>query len=107
MPGRASPDVASDDSPTRSRCYDRRVDRNDLIAFARRDWSLVAEAKSEFWRSRKRNLTPAEILAIGDQLRRHVLALRPDWPSDTERAADVAAHLRVTEALRAVPCRPR
>jgi len=91
----------------RRRCYDRGVNRQDLLAFAHRDWSLVAEAKAEFWQDCKRHRTPDDILAIGEQLRQHVRAVRPDWPSESERAADLAVHLRVTEALRAVSPRSR
>jgi hypothetical protein len=81
------------------------VNRQDLLAFAHRDWSLIAEAKTEFWQDHKRDHTPDDILAVGEQLRQHARAVRPDWPSDSERAPDLAVHLRVTEALRAVSTR--
>ena len=83
------------------------MDRDDILAFARRDWAMVAESKTRYWLDRKRALSAAELLAVGDELRRHALAVRPDWPTDAERAADLATHERVTEALRAVPARPR
>jgi hypothetical protein len=83
------------------------VTRDDILAFANRDWAQVAEAKSEFWRDQKRGLSAAEVLALGDQLRRHVQAVRPDWPSAADRAEDLAVHSRVAEALRAVAIRPR
>jgi hypothetical protein len=83
------------------------VDRDDILAFARRDWAMVAESKTRYWLERKRTLSAAELLAVGDQLRRHALTVRPDWPTGAERAADLATHERVTEALRAVPARPR
>jgi hypothetical protein len=78
------------------------VERDDIVAFVRRDWVRTAEAKTEFWRHRKLGLTPDAMLAVGEQLRQHALAVRPDWPSESDRAADLAVHLRVTEALRAV-----
>jgi hypothetical protein len=81
------------------------VHRDDVLAFAHRDWARVAEAKTAFWRERKRILTPAGILAIGEQLRQHARAVRPDWPSTADRETDLAVHLRVTEALRAVSSR--
>ena len=83
------------------------MDRDDILAFARRDWAMVAESKTRYWLARKRTLSAAELLAVGDGLRRHALAVRPDWPTDAERAADLATHERVTEALRAVSSRPR
>jgi hypothetical protein len=87
--------------------YDGAVDRDAILAFARRDWSLVAEAKTEFWREQKRDLSAAELLAIGERLRRHAQTVRPEWPSASERAEDLAVHHRVAEALRAVAIRPR
>lgn len=83
------------------------VDRKGILEFARRDWALIAGAKAAFWRNRKRECSAAEILATGDQLRRHVRAVRPEWPSLAERAADLAVHARVAEALHAAGCRRR
>lgn len=83
------------------------MNRRDILAFAHRDWALVAEAKAEFWKERKRHLSPGDVLAVGDQLRRHAQAVRPDWPGEADRAADLDIHLRVTEALRAVSTRLR
>lgn len=83
------------------------MDRKAILEFVRRDWALVAGAKSAFWRKRKRESSAAEILAIGDQLRRHARAVRADWPSPAERAADLTAHARVAEALHATGRRRR
>jgi hypothetical protein len=83
------------------------VERSDILAYVHRDWQRLADAKMAFWLDRKHDLGPDDILAIGDQLRQHARAVRPDWPSEAERAADLAVHLRVTEALRAVSSRPR
>jgi len=83
------------------------VTQSDILAYVHRDWQRVADAKTAFWLERKRDLAPEDVLAIGDQLRQHAQAVRPDWPSEAERAADLAVHVRVTEALRAVSIRPR
>jgi hypothetical protein len=76
--------------------------REDLVRFAARDWAAIDDQKAAYWADHKRTMSPAEILRLGDDLRRHALAVRPDWPSDADRAADRATHGRVTEALRAV-----
>jgi hypothetical protein len=76
--------------------------RDDLIRFATRDWAAVADAKVSYWVERKAAMSPAAIMQLGDDLRRHALAMRPDWPGDADRAADAALHHRVSEALRAV-----
>ena len=74
----------------------------DIRAFARRDWAALERQKARFWADRKPAMTPDEALALGDALRRHAQTLRPDWPDAAERAADLALHARVGEALRAV-----
>jgi hypothetical protein len=76
------------------------VRKEDLIAFARRDWAAVEEWKRAHWAAEM--LTPEEALCIGDDLRRHVAELRPDWPSADERRTDLATHIRVAESLRRV-----
>jgi len=76
------------------------VRKEDLIAYARRDWAAVEERKRAHWAAAK--LTPDEALRIGDELRRHAAALRPDWPSAAERQDDCATHIRVAESLRSV-----
>jgi hypothetical protein len=78
------------------------VNHDDIRAFARREWGLVAAAKRRYWIERKRALSPAEALAVAERLRLHVRALRPDWPSPAERAADLEAHARVSGSLRSV-----
>jgi hypothetical protein len=74
---------------------------DDIRAFAARDWTRLAKAKRTSWLQRKQHRSPAEILAIADALRRHARVIRPDWPSPRERDADLAAHQRLAEALRA------
>ena len=76
--------------------------REDIRAFAGRDWAAIAEAKAQFWAERKRSMTPAEALATAEMLRQHVLLVKPGWPDAEERAADLALHTRISEALRAV-----
>lgn len=73
--------------------------QEDLRAFAGRDWTSIAESKARFWIEAKRKMHGAEALSIGEILRRHALAARPDWPSSSERAEDLATHARVSAAL--------
>lgn len=76
--------------------------RADIIAFATRDWRFIEDEKRRFWVRRKRDLTPADLLRLGDDLRCHARAMRPDWPDSAARVADWDAHQRVSEGLRAV-----
>lgn len=73
--------------------------RDDLVAFARRDWAALEQEKAAFWAERKALLSAAQVLALGDELRRHAQTLKPDWPDAAEQAEDLAVHRRVSEAL--------
>ena len=83
------------------------MDKADLQEFARRDWAAVAESKALYWIEMKRGMDASAALAVGDLLRRHVLAVREDWPSASERAEDLSTHSRVAVALARVPSRSR
>ena len=74
-----------------------------LRAYVERDWSAFARDETRTWR----DTSPAERFRVAAELRRQVVDARPDWPSDEERAEDLATHLRVIDALRRVPRRAR
>ena len=76
--------------------------REDLIAFARRDWQSVAAMKQRFRVEQKRRMTASEALQLSDDLRASVTSRRTDWPSDDERRADLETHARVSESLQRV-----
>lgn len=76
--------------------------REDIVAFAKRDWAAVADVKSSHWAERKRSMAADQALAVGERLRQYAREVKPGWPDANEQAADLASHLRVSEALRAV-----
>jgi hypothetical protein len=78
------------------------MEREDLIAFARRDWDAIAAMKERSWVEQKKQMTAAQALRLADDMRCAVLARRPDWPSEDERDADLATHVRVSELLHRV-----
>jgi predicted subunit of tRNA(5-methylaminomethyl-2-thiouridylate) methyltransferase len=78
------------------------VRKQDLIDFAERSRVDLSAIDAAYWRQRKRRLGLGEGNRIAEELRRHVLELRPDWPSEQERRADFEAHLRLSEMLRSV-----
>jgi hypothetical protein len=82
--------------------YDRVVDPNAIRAFVRRDWAGIDDAKTAYWKEQKQARSAAELLAMGADLFAYARGLRPDWPGAEDRAEDLAVHLRVSEALRAV-----
>lgn len=73
------------------------MDAADLRGFARRDWELIAQSKEDFWLEQKAAMTPSESIAMAAELNLYVRSIKPDWPNDEERAADLAAHLRLAE----------
>jgi hypothetical protein len=78
---------------------------SDIRAYAARDWTTAEDAKRRYWISIKRDMTPAEALAVAEDLRRFVEQLRPDFPTPEDRAADLETHCRVSEGLRSVAIR--
>jgi hypothetical protein len=78
---------------------------SDIREYATRDWTIAENLKLEYWSSRKRTMTPAEAIAISEELRRYVESVRPDFPRDESREADLEVHRRVSEALRSVATR--
>jgi hypothetical protein len=74
--------------------------KEDIIAFARRDWASVAAAKERYWAKQKSSMTPADVLRFGDALRADAHALRHRGPTPEEREEDLASHERVAEMLR-------
>jgi hypothetical protein len=63
-------------------------------------WKRIAEWKAESWVERQRARSPSERLQAAEALRTHVRTLRPDWPDAASRAADLAAHTRLSELMR-------
>ncbi len=74
----------------------------DLKAYVDRDWRRARELKDRYWATRKHTLKPEEALGIADILRRQVLSVRPSWPTEAGREADLESHAHVAECLRRV-----
>jgi hypothetical protein len=83
------------------------VKRADLKAFAERDWAAVADLKVAYWANLKTTSGPGLAIQVGDDLRRHAIALHPRWPTDEDRREDLATHARVAAALRSVSIKSR
>lgn len=63
------------------------------------DHAAADRVRTAYRVERLRRLGPTESFRVADELRRHVRAVRPDWPDRAEREADLAAHMAVREAL--------
>lgn len=76
-------------------------------AFVRRDWGALAAAKERGWlEERERTGVEGAFQALS-ALIEHTRSLRPDWPSDEERQADLEMHMQLIDVLRRTRCRAR
>jgi len=75
------------------------MDRERVRAFAIRDYEAVAREKAHYWAERIERLGPAEGMRAAELLREHVRAVRPEWPTPDDRAADLAAHVHLCALL--------
>jgi hypothetical protein len=64
---------------------------------------MVRASKDAYWRT----LDPQTRLRLSDELRRHALALHPDWPTAEQRAEDYQAHVRLSERFERAASRKR
>ena len=79
--------------------YHRLVKAEDIRGLARRRWDLVERLEAEHWVAEKRRMSPLDALRLADGLRAHASRLRPCWPSERERAEDLALHDLVARKL--------
>jgi hypothetical protein len=79
--------------------YTPDVERDAIRAFARRDWRLVEAAKHGYWTERLRREGPEALLRAVEGLRRTLRSVRPGWPSEEERALDLAHHIELKRRL--------
>ncbi len=72
-----------------------RLDPEDLRRFAQRDWGAPARLS----RAARVALPVAEKLRLSSKLYESARALRPDWPDELTRLADLRAHQRMRNLL--------
>jgi hypothetical protein len=72
-------------------CYSALVRREDIAAFARRDWTAIAESKRRRWAAQKAAMTAGDALDVGDDLRNYVMSLNDHWPSEEDRRNDLVS----------------
>jgi hypothetical protein len=75
------------------------VDREAVRSFALRDWTAVENAKRDYWAERLREDGTGALLNAAESLRRLVRSVRPDWPTPSERRADLRHHIRLKRRL--------
>jgi hypothetical protein len=75
------------------------VNLDDVRAYARRRWEMVAALKHEHWARERAARGPAATFEVSQALWAHVRQLHPDWPSVEERRADLAHHVALKRAI--------
>ena len=79
----------------------------DLKAYAERPWSAAKLAKREHWAREVARPGSRAAFEAAQALWLHMRMLRPEWPSEEERAADLEHHVAQKRALdRAAGGRP-
>jgi len=75
------------------------MDADSVHAFLLRDRSATEDLKRRHWAERFRAEGSAATLAASSALREHAKRVRPDWPTDAERADDLAHHVALRRKL--------
>ena len=68
-------------------------------SFMRRAYDVVAESKQDHWARRFREEGGDATWRAGQALREHVKLVRPDWPSEDDRAEDLEHHIELRRLL--------
>jgi hypothetical protein len=71
----------------------------DARAFVERDWAGLAVLKRAHWAERFRAEGPAVTLRAAMALWEHARRVRPGWPSEQDRAADLARHIELKRQI--------
>jgi hypothetical protein len=75
------------------------VDRDDLWAFAHRDWAAVERGKQQYWADRYRREGSGPARHASALLLEHAYRLGVDFLSDAHRGADLAHHVELGDRL--------
>jgi hypothetical protein len=77
----------------------KEIDPRHVKGYADRPWTAVESAKQEHWARAFAEHGPEATFAASQSLWLHMRALRPEWPTDEERADDLERHLALKRAL--------
>lgn len=72
---------------------------DDLQAYARRPWHLLAALERDHWARQLVARGPLATFEISQGLWTHMRSVRPDWPTETDRRADLAHHVALKRAI--------
>ena len=72
---------------------------SDLREYAGRDWQRIESQDRAYWVERYRQFGGLETLRAAQALWQHMKAARPDWPTEADRAEDLAHHIHFKALL--------
>jgi hypothetical protein len=75
------------------------MNRDQARAYIDRDWGLFERIDRDAAREALASEDPLAAHRIACALYEHMRAVRPDWPSERERAADFAHHVELKRIL--------
>ena len=73
--------------------------RDDLLAFARRDWDAIARSRLDYWAERYAREGSGPARQAASALHDHAIRIGTALQDDRHREADLASHLRVCDQL--------
>ena len=77
----------------------RHMDPASIRAFAARDWDSLAAAKRAYWADRYRREGLRATVDASRALLAEVRLMRPEYPTEDERRADLVGHVRLRTLL--------
>ncbi len=75
-----------------------RVHPDDLRAYARA-WHVLAALEQDHWARELVARGPMATLEASQALGTHMRSVRPDWPTEADRCADLAHHVVLKQAI--------
>ena len=76
-----------------------RVTDANVRAYAKRAWRVLTDLERDHWARELSNQGPLSTLRASQALWIHMRAVRPDWPTEADRRADLAHHVALKRAI--------
>lgn len=75
------------------------MDSDSIRRYARRPWTTIEESRRAYRARRLAEHGPDAALRVTHALWLHMRCLRPDWPTEEDRAEDLANHVALRRIL--------
>lgn len=75
------------------------MESGDVQRYTGRPWAEIEASRESFWAGEFAEHGPETTLRASQSLWAHMRCVRPDWPSEAERAEDIAHHVELKRRL--------